>query len=1126
MAGSDQGATQRRPAPAADVRDVRAELGAAGFVNAEEIGRGGFGAVFRCEQPALDRTVAVKVLTARPDPDNLERFLREQRAMGRLSGHPHIVAIMQVGTTGSGRPYIVMQYHPKGSLHERIRRRGTLDWAATVRLGVKICGALEAAHRAGTLHRDVKPGNILLTEYGEPQLTDFGIARITGGFETSVDVVVGSPGFTAPELLRGGRPTPASDVYGLGATLFCALTGHAAFERRSGEHVVAHFLRLTSRPVSDLRPEGVPEDVCGLIARAMAADPAGRPATAAAFGEELREAQRRHELAVDDMALPADIEVTPPPRGSGPATGTRRHPAQPPTPSTPPAPAAKYLPPTPTVPLVPRDRLIAALRAGQSRRLTLIQAPSGFGKSTLAAQWRDVLVDEGVEVAWLTIDEDDDNVVWFLSHLIEAIRRIRPALAGDLGQVLAAHGDEAARYVLTALVDGIAATAGRVALVIDDWHRVSDDQTVAALAFLLDNVGERLRVIVTSRSRSGLPLGRLRVRDELVVIDSAALRFDAAESRSLLVDVGRLRLTGSHVEALTETTDGWVAALQLAALSLRGGADPAQLIGHLSGRDDDIGEFLAQNVLDALDPALLEFLVLTSVTERTCGSLASALAGVKRGQAVLEQVEARGLFLQRIDSDRTWFRYHDLFRDYLRARLERDRADDVDGLHRVASTWFAEHDMLNEAVDHALAAGEPARAVDLVERDETNLLERAEMTTLLGIVAKLPPRLIIARPRIQLVVAWANALLQRPAATRTSLTRFEAALERSDLPQAERTDLRAEADVLRSVGEVFADRLDTVDALTADALSRPDSLPTRVAGAAANVATIAETLRFDFGAALRWQEFAAPYHDLMGPYVAIYGRCFAGIAAREQLEIPAAADAFREGFDLATASLGPYSHAARLAGTLLGELRYETGELDEAARLLDESNKLGSAGGGVDFMIARYVIGARVEAVLGDRAGAAERLRAGQQAVADLGLPRLGARIANERIRLGLDIELVDTEQIRRPRPIPRDSGIATMIAEIEEDAAVRLLLAGPSDDERRAASARAGALLRAIDSTRRPLAALRATLLLVRCLATLRRDEEARTVLAPAAARCAELGLTRLLTDEGPEIRRLFGEL
>ncbi|MGI5128217.1 protein kinase domain-containing protein [Pseudonocardia sp. CA-107938] len=1133
MADADPSRTQRPPAPDDDVPDIRTELAAAGFVDPEEIGRGGFGAVFRCGQPELDRTVAVKVLTSHVDPDNLERFLREQRAMGRLSGHPHIVAMMQVGATASGRPFIVMQYHPKGSLDGRLRQHGVLDWPAVLRLGVKICGALEAAHRAGTLHRDVKPGNILLTDYGEPQLTDFGIARVSGGFQTSVGAVAGSPGFTAPELLRGADPTPAADVYGLGATLFCSLTGHAVFERHSGEEVFAHFVRLTTQPVADLREIDVPDDVCHLIERAMAGEPAGRPATAAEFGEELRELQRRHQLGVDDMALPADLAAAPAPDPSGPATGAYVPSAVTPTPTTPPAPAAKYRPPTPAAALVPRERLITALRAGRTRQLTLVHAPSGFGKTTLAAQWCDVLAAEGVEVAWLTVDEDDDNPVWFLSHLIEAIRRVRAALADDLAQVLAAHLDEAARYVLTALVERVDAGPGDVLLVIDDWHRVSAAESVAALAFLVENAGPRLRVLVTSRSRSGLPLGRLRVRDELVVVDAAALRFDAAESRSLLVDVGRLQLAGAQVAALAATTDGWVAALQLAALSLRGGTDPALLIEHLSAHDD-IGEFLAANVLDALDPALLEFLMRTSVTERTCGSLASALAGVRRGQAGLtlpgpppsglpsprlEEVEARGLFLQRVGPASTWYRYHHLFRDHLRVRLERDLADEVDALHRTASDWFAEHDMLNEAVDHALAAGDRERAIELVELDETDLLERGEMTTLLGIIAKLPQRLVETRSRIQLVAAWANALLQRPAPTRTALTRFHAALDRSDLTGPERADLRAEADVLRSVGEVFADRLDGIDALTADALHRPESLPVRVAGAAANVATMAATLRFDFAAAVRWQEFAAPYHARMGPYVSIYGRCFAGIAARERLDVAAAADAFGTAVEIASTALGPGSHAARLAGVLLGELRYETGDLDEAARLLDAGDQLGTAGGGVDFMIARYAIGARVAAALGDRPTAARRLSAGLQVARELALPRLAARIVNERIRLGIDTALVDADGVLAPRTVPRDSGIATTVAEIDEDSAVRLLL----DGDRETACRRAAALVEGIDGGRRPLAALRANLLLAGCLAALHRDEEARAALAPAAARCAELGLHRLVADEAPHAVRLL---
>ena len=329
--------------------------------------------------------------------------------MGRLSGHPHIVHVMQVGTTVSGKPYIVMQYHSRGSLHERIRKHGPLDWAASLRLGVKIAGALEAAHRIGTLHRDVKPANILLTDYGEPQLADFGIARIPGGFETEVGAIAGSPGFTAPEILRGAQPTPASDLYGLGATLFCALTGHAAFERHSGEGVMAQFLRLSSQPVPDLRGEGVPDDVCGAIEAAMAGDPATRPASAVEFGNELRELQRRHAVAVDDMALPAGIVS----ERIESATATRRQPVNTPTPTppTPPTPATKYRPPTSTKALVSRERLIGALRAGRRRRLTLIHGPSGFGKTTLAAQWRDELVNEGVAVAWLTIDDDDNNVV-------------------------------------------------------------------------------------------------------------------------------------------------------------------------------------------------------------------------------------------------------------------------------------------------------------------------------------------------------------------------------------------------------------------------------------------------------------------------------------------------------------------------------------------------------------------------------------------------------------------------------------------------------------------------------------------------------------------------------------------
>lgn len=299
MANGDSLETQRDVASA-----IVAELTTAGFAEVYEIGHGGFGIVYRCGQPSLDRTVAVKVLTANLDEDNRARFFREQRAMGRLTGHPNIANVLHIGTTTSGRPYIVMQYHSHGSLHTRIRRRGRLELVEALRFGVKLAGALETAHRLGVLHRDVKPGNILITDYDEPILTDFGIAHFAGGFETSTGILTGSPAFTAPEVLKGEeQPSEASDIYSLGATLFSAVTGHAAFERHSGEQVVAQFLRITTQPVPDPREQGIPDDVSAAIEHAMSDDPRERPLSAAQFGDELRQSQLAHDFPVEEMDL-------------------------------------------------------------------------------------------------------------------------------------------------------------------------------------------------------------------------------------------------------------------------------------------------------------------------------------------------------------------------------------------------------------------------------------------------------------------------------------------------------------------------------------------------------------------------------------------------------------------------------------------------------------------------------------------------------------------------------------------------------------------------------------------------------------------------------------------------------
>ena len=761
--------------------------------------------------------------------------------------------------------------------------------------------------------------------------------------------------------------------------------------------MVVQFLRIIKHPMPDLRDCGLPVDVCAVIEQAMSRDPGDRPATAAEFGELLREVQRRHGMPVDDIPVPV-----PAPDGrsvSAPSTGSlqRQYPARS---LTPPAPATRFHPPSPARALVRRDRLITRLRAGRDRKLTVIHGPTGFGKSTLASQWCDLLTAEGVAVAWLTVDHDDNNLVWFLSHLIEAIRAVRPTLATELNDVLEERGDESERYVLTSLINEIHQSGEPMMLVLDDWHVVIQKATIKALRYLLDNLCPALKVVVTSRSQSGLPMSRMRMQDDLVEIDSTAMRFDTDESESFLVGLRGLALDHTDIENLTTSTDGWVAALQLASLSLRGCDDPSRLIGTMTGRHHAISEFLAENVLDTLEPSMLDFLMATSITDRICGDLAATLSGVTRGLEMLEEVKERDLFLNRIDDQ--WFGYHHLFAEFLRHRLERDQPDRVAGLHRIASEWFAEHRLVSDAVDHALAAGDEQRAVEIIENDGLYMFAHSQMSTLIGWVGKLPTAIVQTHPRLQLALAWANILLHRAEATGQALALVDSTVEESGLSKDQIADVRAEAKVVRGLMALRADHLEGIDDHVAPCLARADSVRPFVVAKAANLATFAAAYRCDLDEVNRLQAWASIYfersRDSFNP---IHGLCFTGLATRLLLDLPATEECFREALKLAKQSGGSHSYTARLASSLLGELLYDRGVLDEAERLLDEGYKLGPEGGPVDFKIARYVTGARVKALQGDRDTAIHRLNEGAQIAQTLSLRRLAALAENERIRLG-----------------------------------------------------------------------------------------------------------------------------
>ncbi|HEY5857973.1 MAG TPA: protein kinase [Aldersonia sp.] len=1110
----DPWATRREPS-------VVAELSAAGFADAQEIGRGGFGVVYRSVQEALDRTVAVKVLTADLDPENLARFIREQRAMGRMSTHPNIVDLYQVGATRSRRPYLVMPYHAHGSLDAHIRDSGPLGWEQVLRLGVKIAGALETAHRSGTLHRDVKPANILLTDYDEPQLTDFGIARIAGGFETTAGSITGSPAFTAPEVLEGRAPKAASDVYSLGATLFCALTGHAAFERHSGEQVVAQFLRISTQPIPDLRASGVPDDVCAAVERAMMRAVEQRPASAAEFGDELRDIQRRHGVAIADMHVPATRSHEQQPDAAAhatqPAPAYRPYTVQ--TPRTPPAPLTKFRPPTTTRQQVRRRRLLDVLRAGRERRLTLVHGPAGFGKSTLVAQWRDELVADGVAVAWLTVDRDDDNLVWFLSHLVEAVRRVRAEVVGDLGQALEEHGQAVERFVLTSLINRLHDSGDALVVVVDDWHRVGAAEPIAAMEFLLDNGCHHLRFVVATRSRSGLPLSRMRVHDELHEIASDALGFDFDESRSFFADRVQDQLADAEVEQLRAATDGWVAALQLASLSLREAGDPAQLLDRFGPGTDTLGEYLAENVLDALEPELLDFVLVTAVPERVCGELASVLAEIPDGQARLEHVAARDLFLSRTGEDRRWFRYHHLFAQILRQRLDRDHPGRMAELHRTASAWLRERHLLGEALDHLLAAGDPIAAVDILEHDAVYLLDRSQMSTLLGLIAKLPADLVSSSPRLQLTIGWANTELQRMHLAAAARNRALDLLAVTDLPADRRDQLRVEADVLQAGIDLTADRVAGAKALVAPCLADPAAHHPFVVSMAALLDTGIDAFEFRFRDAQQRQSWAAPYHRMMtGPYTVAYGYCFAGLAKAEQLDIAGATELYRRAFQLVREAGNTQSQHARMTRALLAEGLYYQDRIAEAEELLGETFDVVALGGAPDFMIRHYCLRARIRSLRGERAAAASELDEGARTADVFSLPRVRAAIDLERVRLGLPSLPGFVAAALGAHPTPAD-GIEQITAELEDETAIMLLLRGDDAQQIRLAGDWAEERVRALDGTGRELARLHAVRLLVSCLWAAGRAEDAEAALVPVVAECARHGLIRYLLDGGPHV-------
>ncbi len=409
-------------------------------------------------------------------------------------------------------------------------------------------------------------------------------------------------------------------------------------------------------------------------------------------------------------------------------------------------------------PLVPRPRLVECLDRGAASTLMLVSAPAGFGKTTLLAEWLAAAPADGRSAAWLSLDRRDNDPALFWSYLVAALKTAAPGVGADALSLLQSP-QSSIEAVLATLLNDLSAISNDVVLVLDDYHVIDSRDVQDGMVFLMEHLPPQIHLVIASRADPALPLPRLRARGELVEIRAADLRFTPDEAAEYLIQKMGLALTAQDVAALEGRTEGWIAALQLAALSLQGRDDRVGFIANFAGDDRYIVDYLVEEVLQRQPEQVRSFLIQTSILSRLSGSLCDAVTGQNGGKATLEALDRGNLFLVPLDDRRRWYRYHHLFADMLRARLPDEQPDRVHELHRRASDWCERNGDRSEAIRHALAAEEFGRAADLVELALPALRKSRQDTTQRLWLEALPDEVVKVRPVLS--VGYAAALMVR-----------------------------------------------------------------------------------------------------------------------------------------------------------------------------------------------------------------------------------------------------------------------------------------------------------------------------------------------------------------------------
>ncbi len=433
--------------------------------------------------------------------------------------------------------------------------------------------------------------------------------------------------------------------------------------------------------------------------------------------------------------------------------------------------------PRPRKNLIARSHLVSRLKAGSDKKLTLISAPAGFGKTTILSEW---IPQSSHCVTWFSLDHDDNDPVKFWSYFIKSLQQLRPELGAEAFSLLQSPPAPSTAAILTSLINDIASLPSAFSIVLDDYHVIASAAIHEGLTFLIEHQPANMHLVITTRMDPLLPLARLRAKDQLNELRAHDLRFTADEAALFLNKAMGLSLSVAEINALEVRTEGWIAGLQIAALSMQGHPDVSGFVRTFSGSHRHILGYLAHEVINQQSDRTLSFLLKTSLLERLCGSLCDAVTEDTGGRELLEELERANLFVIPLDEEGRWYRYHHLFAEVLLARLQQSQDEQMPDLHKRASRWLEQNDLIPEAVGHSLAAKDFENAARLIEMvGMAQFGQPIVALSLKGWLAALPNQIIESNPRLLLVLAWQLFVQLDMPASSHAVDKAEQALQQS-----------------------------------------------------------------------------------------------------------------------------------------------------------------------------------------------------------------------------------------------------------------------------------------------------------------------------------------------------------